>query len=130
LVVTDARHLGAMGMTASSAGASGTAPATDIVLRESLVGGSLPGVITVARRTIRLSYGVPAANATVNATLRDEPGRATIFTYDPGATLTTLVAPHRRAAFFTDQYALLTEEGQGLFEATIYWAVRYVELGR
>jgi hypothetical protein len=49
---------------------------------------------------------------------------------DPGATLATLVAPHRRAAFFTDQYALLTEEGQGLFEATIYWAVRYVELGR
>jgi hypothetical protein len=126
VVVTHDRHLGAMGMTASTAGASGSSRAADIDLRESIGGGVAPRVITVARRTIRLSYGVPAASATVIATLRDEPGRAAIFTYDRGATMATLVAPHRRAAFFTDRYDLLTEEGQGLFETTIYWAVRYV----
>jgi hypothetical protein len=130
VVVTQARHLAAMGMTASSAEASGTSRATDIVLRDSIGDVFAPGPITVAPRTIRLSYGVPAASATVIATLRDEAGRAAIFTYQPGATMATLAAPHRRAAFFTDQYGRLTEEGQTLFETTIYWAAFYVTLNR
>jgi hypothetical protein len=130
VVVMNAGVFAALGMTGSSPDAFGTALGTDIFVTpegaKHPIGQffpDLPGVLPVASEPIPLNFGVPAAGATVVATLVDNPERATIFFYEAGATMSTQEAPGRRVGFWyqnTDDD--ITAPGEQLIENTIIWA--------
>lgn len=73
-------------------------------------------------------WGVPAASAVGldgrPVTLQGQPGRASVFGYEPGAVMVGLTAPARRVGFFADQAAVraFTAEGWALFDAAVEWA--------
>jgi hypothetical protein len=132
VVVMHAGAFSAMGMTGSQPEESGTSPATDIFITAegaaNPIGLGFLGALKVSRVNIPLNFGVPAAGATVLATLDDSSDRAAIFGYLPGDTMSTMVAPHTRVGFLSDRYGRLTADGRLLFERAIMWAAKVVVL--
>ncbi len=91
-----------------------------------LAGGLPPGTFDVFTSAGRLQWGIPNANATIAATIENEPTKATIFGYRTGAMMSGgIAAPARRTGFFlqtfTQEMTLLTPAGLELFDAATRW---------
>lgn len=90
------------------------------------------GTLTVASSLAKLSWGVPAASATVVATaVVQTPGSsvpasqaAVIFSYPKGASMVGLSAPARRVGWMAGHPAAtaLNNAGLALFDAAVLWA--------
>jgi hypothetical protein len=126
VVVMHAGVFSAMGMTGSQPDAFGTSPGRSIVITPAgalhPIGLGFWGNLDIASAPIQLNFGVPAAGATVVATLADNRQRAAIFTYEAGATMSTLEAPARRVGLFYSDYGDLVAAGEELLERTFLWA--------
>jgi hypothetical protein len=76
------------------------------------------------------AWGVPGDEATIIATLDDDPERAVIYAYDKGAALVDGTdAPEKRVFFMMtdDTFLALTDDALKLFDAAVAWARRTVE---
>jgi hypothetical protein len=97
-----------------------------------LAAGFPTGPLTVSSGT-QLSWGVPAAAATLIASAVDEPTHAVIFGFEKGATLVdgATKAPARRVHFMmTDAtFATLNADGLKLFDAAVAWAANLSPTG-
>jgi hypothetical protein len=126
MVVMRAEQFAALGMTGSQPGDFGTASGTEVLVTPAgavhTIGLGEPGLRQIAPAPIRLPFGVPAAGATVVATLADNPDRAAVFFYEQGAAMSTLVAPHHRVGVFFDGDDDVTAAGEALIERAIFWA--------
>lgn len=74
----------------------------------------------------KMNWGKPALGAVTIATLRGEPEKAAIFSYERGATMNgEFLAPARRVSFFLwqDTFEQMRPEGVSLFRAAVLWAV-------
>ncbi len=74
----------------------------------------------------KMNWGKPALGAVTIATLRGEPGKAAIFSYERGATMNgEFLAPARRVSFFLwqDTFEQMRPEGVSLLRAAVLWAV-------
>ena len=74
----------------------------------------------------KMNWGKPALGAVTIATLRGEPAKAAVFSYERGATMNgEFLAPARRVSFFLwqDTFEQMRPEGVSLFRAAVLWAV-------
>jgi hypothetical protein len=74
----------------------------------------------------KMNWGKPGLGAATIATIRGDPEKATIFSYERGATMNgEFLAPARRVSFFLwqDTFDHLRPEGLALFRAAVLWAV-------
>lgn len=114
-----------MGMTGTAANVDyGATPGThvSIVRPDHPMAAHLSGVQPVYSATADVDWGVPAPEAQVVATLLNDVSKASLFAYERGASMTSLVAPARRAGLFGGGAALFTTQGAALFRAGIQWA--------
>jgi hypothetical protein len=96
-----------------------------------LAAGFPPDVLQVNEYLQEFAWGVPGEEATIIATLADEPERAVIYAYDQGAALVDgTEAPEKRVFFMLtdDTFLALNEDGLSLFDAAVAWARRTVEI--
>ncbi|MCP4967464.1 MAG: hypothetical protein GY926_19800, partial [bacterium] len=85
----------------------------------------LSGTATVTTQARKLSYGVPASDADIIATVPGDSAKAVIFGYDTGDTMDSgFTAPARRVGFFFiyNSPAQANTNGWALFDAAINWA--------
>ncbi|MBI4663919.1 MAG: Ig-like domain-containing protein [Verrucomicrobia bacterium] len=91
-----------------------------------LAAGLSTGPKAVASAGQTFSWGVPAASATIIATIADDPTHAVIYAYEKGVNLIdgTTKAPARRVHFLltNDAFAALNADGLKLFDAAVAWA--------
>jgi hypothetical protein len=82
--------------------------------------------LTVTSSGRIFGWGTPAAAAKKVATIKGDPAKATIFRYDSGAQMASIVAPGRRVGWFGTQDALGALDGAGwsLFDAAVQWAAQ------
>jgi len=84
--------------------------------------GGLTGTVAVRSANESMTWGKPAATATVAATHPQDPTKATVFGYDTGATMVGLTAPARRVGLFLYGSTTITTSGLNLFDAAVNWA--------
>ena len=116
-----------MRMTGNGNQAIGTTNAREVEIKmpQHPLAGGLSGRVAISAANTALSWGVPAANAVVVATLAADATRATVFGYEEATTMAqNQRAPARRVGFFagnalTDR---MSPEGVKLFEAAALWA--------
>jgi acyl-CoA thioesterase-1 len=85
----------------------------------------LSGVVTISTAEASLSWGRPAADAVIAATVSGDATRATIFAYRPGDLLASgATAPARRVAVHPNTGAtdVWNANGRKLFDAAAQWA--------
>ena len=91
-----------------------------------LAAGLSTGLKTVTTEAQAYSWGVPNENATIIATVADNPEQALIYAYEEGAILAdgSTLAPARRVMFFSgnDGFAAYTEDALKLLDAAVEWA--------
>ena len=91
-----------------------------------LAGGLSTGLKTVTTEAQSYSWGVPNQNATIIATVADNPDQALIYGYEEGAILAddSTPSPARRVMFFpgNDGFAAFTEDALRLLDAAVEWA--------
>jgi hypothetical protein len=91
-----------------------------------LAGGLEAGIRNVlGDEHCKMNWGKPGLGAVTIATLLGEPGKAAIFAYEKGATMSgDYLAPARRVSFFLwqDTFDQLRPEGVSLFRAAVLWA--------
>jgi hypothetical protein len=114
-----------MGMTGGVAGTDfgvdmqGTA--IDIANTTDPLAAHLSGLVTVNTQAGEVRWGVVAGAGVVVATLKDDPGKATIFYFEKGAALKAgASAAARRVGMFV-RPDLLTADGWTLFDAAVAW---------
>ncbi|MDA1274666.1 MAG: Ig-like domain-containing protein [Verrucomicrobia bacterium] len=108
----------------------GTAGATETQVNIVKAGDPLAAGLSAGLKTVSAgadyTWGVPAASATIVATLAANADQAAIYAYEKGATLIdgTTKAPARRVHFLmTDNaFAALNADGLKLFDAAVVWA--------
>jgi hypothetical protein len=87
----------------------------------------LSGTVNVAGGNAPLNWGVPAATATIIATLPNAAQRATIFGYESGAMMQGQVAPAKRLGFFASEDLAANEmsaDAELLLQAAGDWAFK------
>jgi len=81
----------------------------------------------VETASVQFTWGVPAATATVVATLADGSGSPCLYAYEKGAMLAdgATPAPARMVHMFEydNGYAAFTPEGLKLFDAALKWVL-------
>ena len=91
-----------------------------------MAAGLKPGLVKFANTPGVLKWARPLPDATVIATLPNEPWESAIFGYPKGALMAGgFIAPARRALLPLDNptYDDLTPQGSALFDAVVLWAV-------
>ena len=86
------------------------------------------GIDTISRVQPALSYGTPQGEAIVIAVNPADSTQAVLFAYDKGDTMYAGIAPERRVgAFFFESVAdtSMTIDGWRLFDASVFWAMKY-----
>ncbi len=88
-----------------------------------LAGGLAAGTRTANTTGGTYLWGVPGSEAVLAAQLVSSATRATVFGYQPGTTMVSLVAPGRRSGLFIDSNAAtsFTTDGRALFDAAVRW---------
>ncbi|MCM3659764.1 beta-N-acetylglucosaminidase domain-containing protein [Georgenia satyanarayanai] len=97
----------------------------DVVAPKHPVAAGTDGVVRIYSREGVTGFGTPGAGATVVATVPEQPELAVLFAYDEGDAMVDLDAPARRLGlpYVDDATAVLTEEGQAIFDAAMLWLV-------
>ncbi len=111
----------------SQQGSDGGLTSLQIADPTSPLAAGLSGNVTLATSASTWIWAKPGAQAKVIARRIDDPTKAALFTYEPGATLfdgTVAAAP--RAAFFAGNNSTpaLNTEGWRLFDALVLWATQ------
>jgi hypothetical protein len=128
LFVTEYNLYADLGMTPHGSASSGgdTLEATQLTIDDPAhpLAAGFSGTVTVLTAGKgQYGFGVPGGDATVVATLVDEPQGCAIFAYEKGSAMIDLTAPARRVGYFLDIQAStrLTAEGWTLFDAAVKW---------
>ncbi|GEM_PF-2976466 len=120
-----------LGMTGTGTNQGGTSGATETQVavtaagvQSSLGAGLSAGNATIASSGVDLSWGKPAATATVAATIASDATKATLFGYRTGAAMVTGTAPAPRVGWthYTGSPTPLNSTAVALFNAAIGWA--------
>ncbi len=89
-----------------------------------LAAAGLSGTTTVLTSSAWMTYGNPAGDAIVVATVPGNSAQAMIFAYEQGSTMAGMAAPARRIGFFFRGTAptVANANGWNLFESALTWA--------
>lgn len=91
-----------------------------------LAAGLAPGLVKFTRHRGVLKWARPLPDATVIATLPNEPREAAVFAYPKGAMMAEgFIAPARRAQLPLDNPSFddMTARGKALFDAVVLWSI-------
>jgi hypothetical protein len=89
------------------------------------------GIDTISRVQKAVSYGTPQGNPIIIAVNPADSTQAVLFAYEKEDTMYTGTAPERRVGtFFFENVAdtSMTIDGWRLFDASVYWAMKYTPI--